>query len=245
MTKKLVFIEDRGIERIKTIVQAKENILVSIQKRPDHYSIFARTVEVEYVVIILPEQYNPIVKQFRAICSNREPFWLYGKLENLVVDMGDLLQRAINHDMLEMATGDIISNTKRRTPEMKQAIDSMEELVWHEELVKDIPNSWRESFKKYILEPKDDTIEGKIIVAADLIDALLESVEEIKLGNDEQFGLILQEISHALIKIELESVRYFLKYALQDFGLDISKHYGVRLAGFIRGLEFDERVFLD
>ncbi|MBP1308682.1 putative hydrolase of HD superfamily [Paenibacillus sp. 1182] len=143
------------------------------------------------------------------------------------VDMGVLLQKAITHDELELITGDILSHTKRRTPAMRQAVDELEEIIYEEEYgVKILPENWMGQFRKFTLEAKDDTIEGKILGAADVIDTILESTEEIKLGNLEYFTDVLQSSAEKLIMIDLDSVRYFLKYSLPDFGLDIHQYYG-------------------
>lgn len=46
-----------------------------------------------------------------------------------------------------------------------------------------IPESWRDDYKSYILDPKQGkkTIEGKIIAVADNIDALNEVIQEVYL----------------------------------------------------------------
>ena len=170
--------------------------------------------------------------------------WEVKKFKN-EVDMANLLQRAINHDIIEMTTGDILSGTKKRTEDMKKAIDSMEEIAFNEDLRGDLPKSWVEEFRGYALQPKDETIEGKIISAADTIDAMLECIDEIKLGNEHEFSFILIDLAESLIEIDLDSVRYFMKFALLDFGLDIRKYYGANVYRYIESIEFPDRVFLN
>ncbi|MFF2531471.1 YfbR-like 5'-deoxynucleotidase [Brevibacillus sp. NPDC058079] len=143
------------------------------------------------------------------------------------VDMGLLLQKAITHDELELITGDILSHTKRRTPAMLQAVDELEQVIFEEEYaVKILPKNWAELFRKFTLEAKDESIEGKILGAADVIDTLLEATEEIKLGNLEYFTDVLRNSAEKLLKIDLDSVRHFLKHSLSDFGLDVRQYYG-------------------
>ncbi|ADO59449.2 HD domain-containing protein [Paenibacillus polymyxa] len=154
------------------------------------------------------------------------------------VDMGVLLQKAITHDELELITGDILSHTKRRTPAMRQAVDELEAIIYEEEYgAKILPENWMEQFRTFTLEAKDDTIEGKILGAADVIDTILESTEEIKLGNLEYFTDVLQSSAEKLITIDLDSVRYFLKYSLPDFGLDIHQYYGENVVQAIKEIE--------
>lgn len=158
------------------------------------------------------------------------------------VDMGRLLEKAINHDVIEMQTGDIIATTKKRTSIMKQALMEIETIAFDEEIRKDLPESWQERFRELMLAPKTADLEGKLIAAADVIDTVMEAVEEIKLGN-EGFRDILKEVTKLLIEIDLDSVRYFIKYAMLDFGLDYADYYGQEVADFADGLNFDPMIF--
>lgn len=158
------------------------------------------------------------------------------------VDMGLLLERAINHDVIEYATGDIIATTKKRTTQMQEALEEIEVIAFEEEIQGDLPNSWRERFRGYLLDPKADDLEGRIMAAADIIDTILEAVEEVKLGN-ESFEPILIEVTELLTEIEIDSARYFIKYALHDFGLDIERYYGQKVERYVASLEFDQEVF--
>ena len=106
------------------------------------------------------------------------------------VDVALLLRKAIFHDCIEVETGDIPSDVKKKTNAMKKALEEVERICFEEELKKLIPKNWRTDYKKYILNPKDnskgtgyETLEGKILAAADTIDAINEVVREVKLGN--------------------------------------------------------------
>lgn len=163
-------------------------------------------------------------------------YWEMKKFGN-EVDLADLLQRAIAHDDAELFMGDILSHTKRKTTAMHKAVRDVEKLVVKQDFIPMLPQSWRQPFEKYILYAKDDTIEGKIIAASDIIDTILECVEEIKLGNQENFREILQTVTENLIKIDLPSVRYFLQYALPDFDLDIKEYFGEKVYDYIQSLK--------
>lgn len=158
------------------------------------------------------------------------------------VDMATVLQKAINHDIIEQSTGDILGPTKKKTLAMKEAIEEIEALAFREEIEQELPKSWRNQFRSYILDPKTADVEGQIIRAADIIDTMIESIEEIKLGNN-IFRSVLIESSDALIKVELDSVRYFIKYAILDFDLDIKEYFGEKLYKYRGALEFDPAVF--
>lgn len=166
-----------------------------------------------------------------------------GKFGN-EVNMGELLQRAIFHDDIELFTGDILSQTKRRTLAMKKAVEEVEESVFDEEFIHLIPSAWINDYRRYTLYAKDDTIEGEILKAADVIDTILEAVEEVKLGNNEDFKKVLIHSTEKLLDSPLKSVKYFLKYSLRDFGLDVHREYGERVGKYITVLE-TEAEFVD
>jgi len=167
--------------------------------------------------------------------------WESKKFKN-PVDMSRVLQKALNHDIIEQCTGDILGPTKKKTKAMEEAVEEIEELAFKEEIEPDLPRSWRNQFKSYILNPKTDDIEGQIIKAADIIDTMIESIEEIKLGN-EIFRAVLLDSSEALIKVDLHSVRYFIKYAITDFEVEIKEYFGKNLNDFRDKLSFDPAVF--
>jgi len=167
--------------------------------------------------------------------------WESKKFKNKV-DMARVLQKAINHDMIEQCTGDILGPTKKKTLAMRDAIEEIEELAFKEEIEKELPQSWRNQFRSFILNPKTDDVEGQIIRAADIIDTMIESIEEIKLGNDIFRGVLLDS-SRTLIEVDLVSVRYFIKYAITDFNIDIKEYFGRELYEFRESLEFDPIVF--
>lgn len=145
------------------------------------------------------------------------------------VDIAFLLQKAIFHDSIEVYTGDILSMSKRRTPSMKKAVATLEKRVYEEEFSSILPNDWREEFRSYTLDAKDDTIEGKLLHASDVIDTLFEAVEEIKLGNKEYFLDVLQNSLEKLLDNPLNSVQDFLKNFIQyleDIKFNLKEHYG-------------------
>ncbi|WCF11422.1 HD domain-containing protein (plasmid) [Paenibacillus thiaminolyticus] len=153
------------------------------------------------------------------------------------VDMGTLLELAITHDELELITGDILSHTKRRTPAMQKAVNEMEKVVFEEEYSKIIPSNWEENFRRFTLEAKDDSMEGRLLSAADAIDALLEAIEEVELGNTKKFMNVLRLQAEKLLSIELDSVKHFLKHSLADFGLDVQTYYGENVFEYIQSLK--------
>lgn len=154
------------------------------------------------------------------------------------VDVALLLRKCIFHDCLEVETGDIASGVKRKTQEMKDAINGVELAYYKDDLEKLIPKKWRNEYSGFLLNPKDGhtTIEGKILAVADNIDALNECIQEIKVGNI-SFKPYLREIAKAIMDIDLDSGKYFLKYCLLDFDLPLNE-YGEEIKRFVRTYEF-------
>jgi 5'-deoxynucleotidase YfbR-like HD superfamily hydrolase len=164
--------------------------------------------------------------------------WEINKFNNNV-DYEILCHATILHDTAEPLTGDILSGIKRYNDDMHRAVKVVEEGIYTDKLEKTIPRSWRQDYRKYILDGKSLGIEGKILEAADTIDALFECVEELQLGN-ERFKMKVLEVCSLLVKTELQSVKYFLKYSLQDLGLPLDT-YGTEMLSFIDSLEFDDK----
>lgn len=166
--------------------------------------------------------------------------WETRKFDN-EVDFDILLKKAVNHDLIETFTGDIIATTKKKTKAMMDAVAEIEKVAFEQQLMPDLPKSWVDEYRSYILDPKGGDIEGKIIKAADTIDTMIEAIEEIELGNN-AFKPVFEESLKMLMNSELDSVKYFLKYAMLDFELD-ENLYPAIVRVYIDQLEFDPTVF--
>jgi len=144
------------------------------------------------------------------------------------VDIASLLQKTLMHDDLEVITGDILSHTKRRTPAMKRAVATLEKKVFSEEYANIIPVEWKDEFKSFTLDAKDDTLEGHLLHASDVIDTLFEAIEEIKLGNREYFVEVLQNSLQKLFVMKIDSVQYFVRQFVESFddlNFNYQKHF--------------------
>ncbi len=132
------------------------------------------------------------------------------------IDWKVLYRKAINHDIPEALVGDVISTTKNVSPDIKKALDNVEQILVKKELLDHLNEPYKSIYKQIIFDGKDATVEGKILSAADNIDALLECLREIKLSNTEPF---LEKFTHIRKKIEsigLYSSDYFLSDILPD-----------------------------
>lgn len=154
------------------------------------------------------------------------------------IDYKLLAHITILHDTAELLTGDILSGVKHYTKEMHNEVKKTEQGIYADKLEKKIPKSWREDYRKYILDAKEQGIEGEILNAADNIDALFECIEEIQLGNT-RFKAKLLEVIDLLLESPIQSAKYFLKFSLQDLGLPLES-YGQKTSDYINDLEFDD-----
>lgn len=162
------------------------------------------------------------------------------------IDWSELYGRVLFHDAPETQTGDILSPTKNYTPGLKAELKNAEEGLYQENYVPLIPESWRENMRRYMISSKDDTLEGRILEAADLLDVVFEMQTELSYLNeslllDSDFVGILKLALKKLTEVNLPSVRYFLRYPLQDLGLQ--RFYPDGFLECVMGYAFDERHF--
>lgn len=146
--------------------------------------------------------------------------WEGTKFKNPDVDMAEVLFLAINHDIIEGYTGDIISTTKNYSVVMKEELEKIEHMIFEKEILRTLPNSWGDMYLRLNFEmSKIVSTNAKIVKAADLIDRMYECVEEIELGNKKIFEDILVCDIKKLFALDLMCSNYFLKYATKDIGI--------------------------
>lgn len=139
-----------------------------------------------------------------------------------VIDWKRLYRKAINHDIKESVTGDIPHHTKHRKEEVNKALAMIETELVREYILSEIPDEdYRKRIEEIINEDKDDTMEGKILTAADMIDAMLECAQEVKLGNTNPFLGKYRYWEKRLQKIDLAAVPLFLEHILPEFDKEI------------------------
>lgn len=165
--------------------------------------------------------------------------WEKDKFKTDNVDIGHVLFIAINHDIVEAYTGDIISTTKNLSTLFRSELDKEEERILTEHVPQTLPKSWGEDYRKLHYELSElKTIESKIVKAADIIDRLYECLEEIELGNKNPYEEILISDIQRLFDMNMMSVNYFLKYAIKDIKgyIYVPKEIKIEL----EGMDFSE-----
>ncbi|HHT98043.1 MAG TPA: HD domain-containing protein [Clostridiales bacterium] len=150
--------------------------------------------------------------------------WERDKFKEHKVDMEKLLFFAINHDVVECYTGDIISTTKDFSETFRNELNNLEKFIFKNHIINTIPNSWGNMYIEMNKEMSElNNVESKIVEAADIIDRIFECMEEIDLKNMNPYEAILVRDINKLYKMNLKSVNYFLKYSIND--LDGAKEY--------------------
>lgn len=137
------------------------------------------------------------------------------------VDWKVLYEKLINHDVPEAMTGDIINTMKYRESKLKELVDKIEDELVEEELVSNLDSPFKEKYREILMNFKDGSLEGLILEYADRIDALLECVYELKLGNWQTFKEKYFVLVEKLEESELVSVKYFLEDVLPEMVKDI------------------------
>lgn len=146
---------------------------------------------------------------------------LLGKIEETefgtAINWKELYEKAINHDFLEAYTGDIKGPVKNYDPEVKKRIEELEDLFAHHNLYKKLSPKYAEIYKKIFTNGKDNTVEGQILKASDIIDLLIECLCEIVAGNpaQEYFDAYVDGL-RKLQTIPLKSVKIFLEVTIYE-----------------------------
>ena len=110
----------------------------------------------------------------------------FGNLEAMngaTIDFKLLYEKVLNHDVPEILIGDIPTPVKYKTPEMRQMVAEIEEMMVAEYVEDIIPTEFKELSLQWLGEGKDDSIEGNILKFADKLDQVYEAFEELQKGN--------------------------------------------------------------
>lgn len=125
------------------------------------------------------------------------------------VDVERLLRSCLIHDLEESMTGDILHGFKYSDPELLKNMKKMGE-KFYEKIVGNLPEGVSEKYISLWKDAKSGDIEGKILEAADKLEALMYSIEEYSLGN-RKFKAMIDTIIKMLEEIDLKSVGLVLK----------------------------------
>lgn len=98
------------------------------------------------------------------------------------IDLLGVMLRSHYHDLEEAGTGDIPRWAKRRSDGLKEHLDEAEKEIV-KEILSHLDDEVSDDIYEYWENSKDDTIEGQIVKAADILSAIYRVYEEQVLGN--------------------------------------------------------------
>lgn len=165
-------------------------------------------------------QRSSVAEHSFAVAQIAQLLGLLEETNGTKIDWQKLYRKALNHDIPESVVGDVISTTKNSNEEVKKALHMVEKSLVEEKLLSGIEEPFYSRYKEIIFDGKDESLEGKILSAADNIDALIECIQEVKLANKEPFLEKYYYIMEKINQIDIYSSRYFLEniipYLIKD-----------------------------
>ncbi|MCL2813176.1 MAG: 5'-deoxynucleotidase [Oscillospiraceae bacterium] len=144
---------------------------------------------------------------------------------NRTYNPAEIALSAVYHDVSEIFTGDMPSPVKYHTKEMKKTYKSIEREA-EKNLLASLPKELRENYAKFILHEagpdSPDSIEYKVVKAADRLCAYIKCAEETESGNHE-FSRAKEEIYKTLASSGLDELKYFMENFLPYFSRTIDE----------------------
>lgn len=128
---------------------------------------------------------------------------------------------AVFHDAEEVITGDLPTPIKYFSPQVAQAIDSVE-AVAKDRLLGMLPDDLRGEYEDLFFPSLDDDEAWACVKAADKICAYLKCIEEHKAGNAE-FGRAEETIRAQLEASDDPAVQVFLETFVPSFRLTLDE----------------------
>jgi len=128
-------------------------------------------------------------------------------------DVGKCVLRAAYHDMTEILTGDLPTPVKYKTEQIKEAYLAVDRSA-RETIARTVPEDIRTDYEGLFTE--DDSIEYKIVKAADKISALIKCREELFLGNAE-FIAAAEAQAAAVEALGLEAAGIFIAEYMEHY----------------------------
>lgn len=137
------------------------------------------------------------------------------------IDWKELLLRAVFHDALESVTGDVLGPTKGLVEGFKETLEKIEHKIFNAKILTFLREE-HQDLNRYILAPKDETIEGYLIDSADKLDTVFEVRSMLYFTNvslDDEYVMMLNHQIQKLAEMKVKSTKYFLRYPFGDLGV--------------------------
>lgn len=136
------------------------------------------------------------------------------------VDPGKCVEIAIFHDASEVITGDLPTPVKYFNSKINEAYRGLEGIA-NKKLVSMLPLEMRDEYLK-IIESDKNTLEYKLVSAADKIAAYVKCLDELKTGNRE-FLKAKKSIKEKIDSINLIEVVYFMDNFIKGYELSLDE----------------------
>lgn len=128
---------------------------------------------------------------------------------------------AMFHDCNEIITGDMPTPIKYFNPEISQAYKNVENLSKNK-LLSMLPEELKQDYSDILFHEEGNSLEWKLVKAADRISAYIKCTEEVKAGNRE-FKKASDTILKSIEDIELPEVKYFMDKFMPSFSLSLDE----------------------
>ena len=136
------------------------------------------------------------------------------------VDEYKVLCMALYHECSEVITGDLPTPIKYFNERITSAYKDLEGIA-NEQLLGKVPDELAAIYRP-MLSPEGDSLERKLVKAADKLSAYIKCIEELKSGNRE-FQMASETISADIEAFELPAVQYFAEHFLPSFRLTLDE----------------------
>lgn len=136
------------------------------------------------------------------------------------IDEYKTLAYAVYHEASEVITGDLPTPIKYFNADINGAYKELENYA-NEKLIKNLPDVLANRYKEFIFFDIN-TIEYKIVKAADKLAAYIKCIEELKGGNLE-FKKAKQTIEKDIENIKLPSLKYFMEKFIKTYELTLDE----------------------
>jgi 5'-deoxynucleotidase len=135
-------------------------------------------------------------------------------------DLLKVVLYATYHETSEVMTGDLPTPIKYYNGEMKDAYKKLERRAC-EKMTEMLPEKMKKGIAPYVLAD-EDSIEYKLVKAADRLSAYIKCLEELKCGNGE-FVKAKNSIERDLKGRNMPEVDYFFKHFIPSFSLTLDE----------------------
>lgn len=140
------------------------------------------------------------------------------------VDASKVVLYAMYHETSEVITGDLPTPIKYYNKGIHGAYKELEKSAC-EKIAQMLPEEMQRAIQPYILAD-EESMEYKLVKAADRLSAYIKCMEELRSGNKE-FSKAKKSIEEDLHSRKMPEVEYFFKHFIPSFSLNLDELEGL------------------